>query len=99
MPAYKNKDNGTWYVMTQYTNWKGERKPKCKRGFGISLVPAILTIIGVCRVRIAWIAFVFTNNQTFQTILTAYPVSLSATAVMIAIALFCYHPIKRFKEK
>lgn len=19
--------------MTQYTNWKGERKPKCKRGF------------------------------------------------------------------
>lgn len=69
------------------------------RGFGILLVPAILTIIGVCRVRIAWIAFVFTNNQTFQTILTAYPVSLWATAVMIAIALFCYHPIKRFKEK
>ena len=33
MPAYKNKDNGTWYVITQYTNWKGERKPKCKRGF------------------------------------------------------------------
>ena len=33
MPAYKNKENGTWYVMTQYTNWKGERKPKCKRGF------------------------------------------------------------------
>ena len=24
MPAYKNKDNGTWYVMTQYTNWKGK---------------------------------------------------------------------------
>ena len=21
------------YVMTQYTDWKGERKPKCKRGF------------------------------------------------------------------
>lgn len=69
------------------------------RGFGISLVPAILTIIGVCGVRIAWIAFVFTSNPTFPTILTAYPVSLSATAVMIAIALFCYHPIKRFKDE
>lgn len=69
------------------------------RGFGISLVPAILTIIGVCGIRIVWIAFVFAHNQTFQTILTVYPVSLSATAVMIAIALFCYHPIKRFKEK
>lgn len=21
MPVYKNKDNGTWYVMTQYTDY------------------------------------------------------------------------------
>ena len=33
MPAYKNKENGSWYVVTQYTDWTGERKPKCKRGF------------------------------------------------------------------
>ena len=33
MPVYKNEDNGTWYVMTWYTNWKGEHKQKCKRGF------------------------------------------------------------------
>ena len=33
MPAYKNKETGTWYVMTQYTDWTGERKQKCKRGF------------------------------------------------------------------
>ena len=34
MPAYKNKDSGSWYVVTQYTDWTGERKQKCKRGFG-----------------------------------------------------------------
>ena len=33
MPAYKNKDSGSWYVVTQYTDWTGERKQKCKRGF------------------------------------------------------------------
>ena len=33
MPAYKNKENGSWYVVTQYTDWTGSRKPKCKRGF------------------------------------------------------------------
>ena len=33
MPVYKNKDNGTWYVLTRYLDWKGERKQKCKRGF------------------------------------------------------------------
>lgn len=30
MLVYKNKDNCTWYVMMQYTDWKGERKPRYK---------------------------------------------------------------------
>ena len=33
MPAYKNKENNSWYVVTQYTDWTGERKQKGKRGF------------------------------------------------------------------
>lgn len=33
MPAYKDNKKGSWYVVTQYTDWTGERKPKCKRGF------------------------------------------------------------------
>ena len=33
MPVYKNEDNCTWYVLTRYVDWKGERKQKCKRGF------------------------------------------------------------------
>ena len=33
MSVFKNDDNGTWYTMVRYTNWKGERKQKCKRGF------------------------------------------------------------------
>ena len=32
MPVSKNEDNGIWYVMARYVNWKGERKQKCKRG-------------------------------------------------------------------
>lgn len=33
MAAFKNEDNGTWYTMFRYTDWKGARKQKCKRGF------------------------------------------------------------------
>lgn len=66
------------------------------RGFGISLIPAILTMLGVCGIRIAWIRFVFPQSRTFQTIMTAYPVSLSATMLLIFIALFYYRPSKRF---
>ena len=33
MPVYKDKTKGTWYVMCRFTDWQGERKQKCKRGF------------------------------------------------------------------
>ena len=65
------------------------------RGFGISLAPALLTMLGVCGIRISWIQWVFPQSRTFQTIMTAYPISLSATALMILIALLCYHPSRR----
>lgn len=66
------------------------------RGFGISLVPAILTTVGVCGIRIFWINFVFPQNPTFTTIMTVYPISLSSTALLIGIALICYRPAHRY---
>ena len=66
------------------------------RGYGISLAPAILTMLGVCGIRIAWIYTVFPMSRTFATIMTVYPVSLAATAVLIFIALIIYRPSKRY---
>ena len=68
------------------------------RGFGISLVPAILTTIGVCGIRIAWVYTVFPKDRTFKTLLMAYPASLSVTAVLILIALLAYHPAARAQK-
>lgn len=66
------------------------------RGFGISLAPAILTVIGVCVVRIVWIYTVFPSHRTFRTIMMAYPLSLGITALLIFIALMCYRPSKKY---
>ncbi len=33
MAAFKNNKTGTWYVQFRYTDWKGERQQKFKRGF------------------------------------------------------------------
>lgn len=65
------------------------------RGFGISLLPAALTTVGICGVRIVWIYRVFPQYRTFRNIMTAYPISLSMTAILIFIALLCVHPAKR----
>lgn len=66
------------------------------RGYGISLVPAILTMLGVCGIRITWIYTVFPMSRTFETIMIVYPISLAATAVLIFIALIIYRPSKRY---
>ena len=65
------------------------------RGFGISLAPALLTKLGVCGIRIGWIRFVFPQSRTFQTLMTAYPVSLAATAAMLLVAVLYFRPSKR----
>ena len=33
MGTFKNEKNNTWYVQFRYTDWKGERQQKFKRGF------------------------------------------------------------------
>ena len=33
MAAFKNKDNGSWYVQFRYIDWRGEHQQKLKRGF------------------------------------------------------------------
>ena len=66
------------------------------RGFGISLAPALLTMLGVCGIRIGWIQWVFPQSQTFRTIMTVYPISLSVTALLIFAALVYYRPSRRF---
>ncbi len=68
------------------------------RGFGISLAPAVLTMLGVCGIRLAWIRWVFPAHRTFRTIMLVYPVSLSVTAVLIFLALLACQPARRFRE-
>ena len=73
------------------------------RGFGISVVPAVLTMLGVCGIRIAWIRLVFPQFQTFRSIMLVYPISLCTTALLLFAALVYYRPAKKFarieKEK
>lgn len=65
------------------------------RGFGISLSPAILTMLGVCGTRILWVRLVFPRHADFGTLMLVYPVSLGITAALILGALLVHRPAKR----
>lgn len=66
------------------------------RGYGISLVPALFTMLGVCGIRLSWVFFVFPQYRTFQALMLVFPVSLSFTAVLIFCVLLWYRPSKRY---
>lgn len=85
----------TMYVFTVFN----EILSGYLRGFKISLTPAIMTMIGVCGVRIIWIYTVFPQSRTFKTIMTSYPISMFVAASLIGIAVLIYRPSKRFAKR
>ena len=55
------------------------------RGAGESFMPMIMTLVGMCAVRIAWAFFVVPLNYTLTTIIWGYPVSWALTSVAFAL--------------
>ncbi len=66
------------------------------RGFGISLLPAVLTMLGVCGVRLSWIYWVFPKSPDFRTIMVVFPISLAVTALLMLAAVLCCRPARRY---
>lgn len=78
---------GAYFFSTLYDILSGYL-----RGYGISLLPAAISVLGICATRLLWIFLVFPHSRTFVTILTAYPISLSITAISFLIAVLVIRP-------
>ena len=67
------------------------------RGFGISLMPALITMICVCGIRFYWVFCVFPNFRTFANIMMVYPISLGTTAFFMVVAVLLCHPARTYR--
>lgn len=65
------------------------------RGYGVSFIPAVCSVAGICGVRLLWIKFIFEKSKTFTTIMQVYPISLGITALAILIATLIVRPSVR----
>ena len=65
------------------------------RGFGLSMIPAGLSLAGICGVRIIWIMTVFRLHPSFDVIMMAYPISLGITGIAILAAILLLRPSRR----
>ena len=55
----------------------------CMRGFGQSLVPALLTIFGTCFIRLAWIFLVLPHWYGYEHLMLCYPISWAITGILV----------------
>lgn len=66
------------------------------RGFGVSFIPALCSVAGICGVRLVWIFTVFKRHPSFTTIMQVYPISLGITAVAIVLVTVLLRPSRRY---
>ena len=69
------------------------------RGFGVSTVPALCSILGICGVRLGWMFTVFRRFPTFSTIMQVYPISLGVTAAVVMIVTVILRPSRRYQTR
>ncbi len=55
------------------------------RGYGNSLAPALIALLGICGTRIIWVYTVFPRDPEFSTLLGCYPLSWIVTAVILVL--------------
>ena len=80
-----------WYIVApEIINILLEGLSGALRGYGISLAPAILTLIGVCGVRITWLFTAFVESPTYGTLMACYPVSWLVTTIFMCAAYRFY---------
>lgn len=58
------------------------------RGLGHSTLPAVLTILGTCLLRILWVLFIFPHTKTLESLFLVWPLSWIITSVLMLSATF-----------
>ena len=62
------------------------------RGMGASVAPMIVSVMGICVFRLAWIALAYPFNPTLNMLYLSYPISWIIT---FAVHMLCYLRLKR----
>ena len=67
------------------------------RGIGASFVPMMISILGVCGLRIVWIYTIFAWKHTLPALYVSYPISWVITVAMHVVCFVYFW--KRIRRK
>lgn len=68
------------------------------RGLGVTVVPMLISILGVCGVRILWVFTVFAKYRTLEMLFVSYSISWFATGAILALSYLILRK-KLFKKE
>ncbi|MBP5179719.1 MAG: MATE family efflux transporter [Clostridiales bacterium] len=68
-------------------------------GYGKTLPPAALSVIGICATRLVWIFYVFPRHRSFDVIMMSYPISMFVTVLLMIGALIVIRPGVRVNRR
>ena len=75
-----------WYFAPYYFVWIFiEIFSNALRGAGDSLTPMVISLLGVCLLRVLWILLVVPRWNTIRTVSISYPVTWAVTALVLAV--------------
>ena len=77
-----------WIISFEFISMVMDVFSGALRGWGFSLLPAVITIGGVCVLRIVYVYTVFVNWPDFGVLIAVYPLSWLVTAIGISISYF-----------
>ena len=64
------------------------------RGTGDSFIPMVMTLGGICLLRVVWLFFVVPLQPRINTVLMSYPVTWTVTSTMF----FVYYKFGRWRK-
>lgn len=96
--AYNAAMERFYYMLTTYflLAWM-EVGSGVLRGIGRSMTSTVISLLGICVLRVAWLATVFYAYGTLGSIYLSYPVSWIVTSTFLII--FCLVIIRRMDKK
>lgn len=75
-----------WILAFEVVNGTIDIISGAMRGYGQSLTPALIALVGICGVRITYVYTYFQAHKQFEVLIYAYPLSWFVTVVVISVA-------------
>ena len=70
------------------------------RGMGYAIAPMIVSLTGVCALRVVWIYTIFAEYRTLQVLYISYPVTWTVTfLIQLLIFIIAYKRLQKYETE